>query len=162
MEEEEEVVSFLIRSAKIGYPHTRHQIMGIVQEIVASKGIQTVISDGWWERFKKHHPSIMREAVSLSYARAMASDLECLNSYFNLLEDTLKINGVFDDPSYIFNCDETGMPLCPPSPKVIDQMGSKNPSYLTGGTKTQITVLACACAAGYAMPPFAEKRLFLS
>ena len=61
MEEEEEVVSFLIRSAKIGYPHTRHQIMGIVQ------GIQTVISDGWWERFKKRHPSItLREAASLS------------------------------------------------------------------------------------------------
>ena len=33
-------------------------------------------------------------------------------------------------------------------------MGAKNPSYLTGGTKTQITVLACACAAGYAIPPF--------
>ena len=33
-------------------------------------------------------------------------------------------------------------------------MGAKNPSYLTGGTKTQITVLACAYAAGYAIPPF--------
>ena len=41
-----------------------------------------------------------------------------------------------------------------PSPKVIDTVGSKNPSYLTGTTKAQITVLACACAAGYAIPPF--------
>ena len=58
MKEEEEIVSFLIRCAKIGYPHTRHQIMGLVQEIVSGKGIQTMISDGWWERFKKRHPSI--------------------------------------------------------------------------------------------------------
>ena len=73
MEEEEEVVSFLIRSAKIGYP-----IIGVVQEIVASKGIQTVLSDGWWARFEKHHPSItLRKAASLSYARAMASDQKC-------------------------------------------------------------------------------------
>ena len=43
----------------------------------------------------------------------------------------------------------------PPSPKVIDAVGSKNPSYLTGGTKAQIIVVACACAAGYAIPPFA-------
>ena len=155
IEEEEEIVTFLIRCAKIGYPHTRHQIMGLVQEIISGKGIQTVLSDGWWERFKKRHPSItLREAASLSYARVMASDQECLESYFDLLEETLKINGVFDDPSRLFNCDETGMPLCPPSPKVIDAVGSKNPSYLTGGTKAQITVLACACAAGYAIPPF--------
>ena len=84
--EEEEIVSFLIRCAKIGYPHIRHQVMGLVQKIISSKDIQTVLSDGWWERFKKRHPSItLREAASLSYARAMASDQECLESYFDLL-----------------------------------------------------------------------------
>ena len=96
--------------------------MGLVQEIISGKGIQTVLSDGWWERFKKRHPSItLREAASLSYARAMASDRECLESYFDLLEETLKINGVFDDPSRLFNCDETGMPLCPPLQKLLMQ-----------------------------------------
>ena len=112
-----------------------------------------MICDGWWERFKKRHPSItLREAASFSYARAMASDQECLENYFDLLEDTLKINGGFDDPSRVFTCGETGMPLWPPSPKVIDTVGSKNPSYLTDATKTQITVFACACTAGYAIP----------
>lgn len=36
--------------------------------------------------------------------------------------------------------------------KVVDAVGSKNPSYLTGGSKSQITVMACACAAGYPIP----------
>ena len=94
--------------------------MGLVQEVVNGKGIEAVISDGWWERFKKCHPSItLREAASLSYARAMASDQECLENYFDLLENTLKINGVFDDPSRLFNCDETGMPLCPLLQKLL-------------------------------------------
>ena len=30
----------------------------------------------------------------------------------------------------------------------------KNPCYVTGGTKVQVTVLARASAAGYALPPF--------
>ena len=47
--EEEETVSFLICSAQIGYLHTRHQVMGFVQEVVNGKGIEAVISDGWWE-----------------------------------------------------------------------------------------------------------------
>ena len=98
--EEEEIVSFLIRSAQIGYPHTCHQVMGLVQEVVKGKGIEAMISDGWWEQFKKCHPSItLREAASLSYARVMVSDQECLEKYFDLLENTLKINGVFDDSS---------------------------------------------------------------
>lgn len=41
----------------------------------------------------------------------------------------------------------------PSTLKVVDQVGSKNPTYLTSGTKTQITVMACTCAARYAIPP---------
>ncbi len=154
-EEEEELVSFLVKCARIGYPHTRKQVMSLVQEIVNAKGIITTISDGWWERFKQRHPMItLRVAAPLSYARAMASDRDSLNNYFDLLEDTLKSNEIFNDASRIFNCDETGIPLNPPSSKVVDKVGAKNPSYLTGSTKTQVTVLACTCATGYVIPPF--------
>jgi len=34
-----------------------------------------------------------------------------LNNYFDLLEDTLKDNEIFDDASCIFNCDETAAEL---------------------------------------------------
>lgn len=119
------------------------------------KGINTVISEGWWERFKQRHSNIsLRVAAPLSYARAMASDRESLDHYFDLLEDTLRANQIFDDPSRIFNCDKTGVPLSPSSSKVVDRVGAKNPSYLTGSSKSQITVLACTGATGCALPPF--------
>ena len=70
-----------------------------------------------------------------------------------MLEDCLRSNGIMDKPARIFNCDETGVPLNPKSLKVIDRVGSKNPSYLSSGCKSQITVMACTCAAGYAIPP---------
>ena len=55
----------------------------------------------------------------------MATDRESLNNYYDLLEDTLKGNGIFNNPSRIFNCDETGIPLSPPSPKVLHENGAK-------------------------------------
>ena len=37
---------------------------------------------------------------------------------------------------------------------MVDKIGAKNPSYITSGDKAQVTVLACASASGYAIPPF--------
>ena len=154
-EEEKELVIFLLRCAKIGYPHTKKEVFAIVQQIIDNKGIKTTITNGWWERFCQRNPQVtLRTAVPLSYARAMASDRAVIDKYYDTLEDTLKSNDIFDKPGNCFNFDESGIPLSPKSPKVIDEVGSKNPSYLTGNSKSQVTVLACASAAGYAIPPF--------
>ena len=75
IEEEEELASFLIETAKIGYPHMKRQVLAVVQEMVDAK-ISTTVSNGWWERFSKRHPKItLRAAVPLSLARAIASDV---------------------------------------------------------------------------------------
>ena len=44
-------------------------------------------------------------------ARAMASDSEVIDRYFNMLEDCLRSNGILNKQACIFNCDETGVPL---------------------------------------------------
>ena len=93
-------------------------------------------------------------AVPLSYRRAIATNPDVLNRYFNMLEETLETNGILDDPFCIFNCDETGLPLSPKCLKLVNKIGSRNPSHITGNTKAQITVLACSCAAAYVIPPF--------
>ena len=46
------------------------------------------------------------------------------------------------------------MPLDPPPPCVAARRGQKHPSVIGSGDKSQITVLACCNAAGYATPPF--------
>ena len=155
IEEEEELVSFLDKSDTIGYPSTRKHVLSLVQQILNSKGIDTIVSNGWWERFCIRHPSLtLRTTVPLSLARAMATDYTMLENYFDMLQETLEANGIFNQPSNIFNCDETGFPLSPKAPKVISKKGLKQPSHLTSDTKSQITVLVCANAAGYVIPPF--------
>ena len=107
---------------------------------------------------------MLHHAEPLSYARASASNPEVIGKYFNLLEDTLKANGLTQSPGQIFNCDKVGMPFVHKSPRVISHVGQKHPYSVTSGNKAQITILACASATGYSIPPmtiFDRKQLRL-
>ena len=46
------------------------------------------------------------------------------------------------------------MPLDPSPPLVVARRGQKHPSAVGSGDKSQITVLSCCSASGYALPPF--------
>ena len=152
--EEEELANFLIKCANMGYPHTIAQILAIVQQVIEHKGGKGVVTHGWWQRFCQRHTGIsLRTAMPLGISRAMATDKECINKYFDLLEETLKGNKIFNNPSRLFNCDETGMPLSPKGIRVVAKTGSKNVCSVSGDTKSQVTVLACTCANGSAIPP---------
>ena len=149
---EKELVNFLFRRSSLGYPHTRQQVLGLVQQILDSKGVDVRLTNGWWERFKKRHSDItLKTALALSYVHAMARDEENLHRYYDLLEQTLIQNGILDCPTQLFNCGETGVPL---NPKPLKVVSSKDPSYISSSSKRQITVLACGSAAGYALPPY--------
>ncbi len=45
------------------------------------------------------------------------------------------------------------MPLDPKSTKVIAKKGAKDPSYISSGNKSRITVVGCVSAAGISIPP---------
>ena len=53
--EEAELVNFIINCSKVGYGHTRKQILSLVQSIINDKGIEMTVSR---ERFKQHHPQL--------------------------------------------------------------------------------------------------------
>jgi hypothetical protein len=153
--EEEELASFLIKCAEIGFPRNRAQVLGLVQQIVESKGLHKSVSNGWWERFIHRQPHVtLRVPMSLARSRAIASDPNIIDRYYTMLEETLRDNGLMNSPSCIFNCDETGLPLNPSSFKIVTKKGSKNVSCISSNSKSQITVLACTSAAGYTIPPF--------
>ena len=85
IEEEEELTNFLLETAKIGYAHTRKQVLALVQQMVNSKGIATTVTNGWWERYVQRHPNItLRVAVPFSYARAMATGRKVINRNFDV------------------------------------------------------------------------------
>lgn len=92
--EEQELTSFIVRCASIGCAKTKKEFISIVELILASKGKQVIISNGWWESFKKRHPELtLRTAEKLSYSRLVVTDQNIMNNYFDLLERTLIDNG---------------------------------------------------------------------
>ena len=163
-EEEAELVHFLVGSASVGYAKTKKDVLAIVSRIIEAKGgAKSTVSHGWWESFRKRHPNLtLRTAEKLSYARYVSTDPDIINQYFDLLKDTLMNNKLLDRPAQIFNCDETGLPLDQTPTYVVAAKGQTHPRSVVTGTKKQITVLACANAAGNVLPPlviFARKAL---
>ena len=55
--------------------------------------------------------------------------------------------------SLLHNMDETGMPLDPGPLRVATWKGHKNPSQVSSGLKSQMTVVGCVSAGGQCLPP---------
>ena len=70
------------------------------------------VSTGWWEHFRKQYPTLsLCQGESLVYKRAIATNWDVINKYFDLLEETISKNNHGNWPSCIFNCDESRMLL---------------------------------------------------
>lgn len=82
---------------------------------------------------------------------------EDIRLWFYRVRQYLKQNNlieVLDDPSRIFNCDETGFFLCPKAEQVIVQRGSENVySRIANDEKECLTVLVNVAADAKITPP---------
>ena len=83
----------------------------------------------------------------------MATNRDTIDEYFDLLEATIKKNGLQDLPGQIYNCDESGFPLDHEGGKLIAVKGWKHFWATSSCSRDQITVLACESATGQYMPP---------
>ena len=152
--EEDDLVKFLLTSADIGYGRTRNEVLNIASRLLARKGVERVVSNGWWNKFLCRHPHLQtRTPATLSVSRARASTRECIDAYFDLLENTLQETGLADYPALYFNMDETGFALDPKPSKTVHLRGEKNILSISSGSKAQITVIACVSATGQTIPP---------
>ena len=98
----------------------------------------------------------MRMTSALSHARCDVS-YDNLKYWFNELKDYLaqvKHADILEDPSRLYNCDETEFLLVPKTKKVITSKHDK--LVYQGGTtsnKTQITVLLAVSATAHYVKP---------
>ena len=69
---------------------------------------------------------------------------------------------MLDKPNFIYNMDESGMPLDHKQLKIIAPKGSKKVHGIASRNKSQVTIVACGNAAGIVLPPiviFKGERL---
>lgn len=81
-----------------------------------------------------------------------------LINYFDILEHTLQATCLHDYPALIFNMDESGFPLDPKPLKTIDIRGSKNPYFISSGSKSQVSIAACVSAAGQSLSSYVHTH----
>ena len=170
-EEEQELVDFLTESCKLGYGKTRREVINIVKRVVEKKKKDKENSqcnvkfngEGWWNKFMERHPKLsLRASDSLSQSRANAVNQDSIDHYYSLLKRQLEESNLKDKACYIYNMDETGIPFDHKQLKRVAPKGLKKVYGLSSGNKYQITVLACANAAGTVLPPmviFKGERL---
>ena len=152
--EEQDLVDFLLNSAKIGCARTRKEVLAIVGRMLSARGSKELVTSGWWNRFINRHAQLaLRTPATLSISRARASTRECIDGYFDVLEKVLEDTGLIDHPALIFNMDETGFPLDPKPLKTVHSRGERKPFSVSSGSKSQVTVVACVSASGQSIPP---------
>jgi hypothetical protein len=152
--EEHELVNFLSGMSSVGYSRTVKEVIEIVQAVVDEKKLGVTVSSSWWKSFKSRHKHlVLRAPESLTHSRIQGVSEELIENYFDLLETTLEEAELLERPCQLFNLDESGFPLSIKPTKVISEKGYKHPSSITSQERTQITVLGCCSAGGYAIPP---------
>ena len=163
--EEEELITFLSGMSSVGYLCSVKQTLEIVQAVVNKKGINVTVTSSWWKSFKSRHKDVvLRNPEMLTHCWITGASDANIENYFDLLEKTIYEAEINERPCQIFNLDESGFPLNPKPPKVIVKKGYKHPSSVTSSERSQITVLSCCNAGGYALPPlviFDRKTLKL-
>ena len=142
------------------------------------------VSYDWLYSFLSRHDNLrLKKSRPLDKKRASLT-LKQVDNWFKLLDNVIKENRLEDRPANIFNCDESGklnmivykmiflylnlvlgLSDSITYSKVIVHRNTANPYRIQGGSggKAYTTVMFCASATGFLLPPFIvykSKRLY--
>ncbi|KAH1028565.1 hypothetical protein HUJ05_001911 [Dendroctonus ponderosae] len=148
---------WIIELAKKGFPWKKRDITSSVQQFLKTHPRPNPFNndksgDGWLKAFLKRHPEIVErttEAVTSASARVSENDIQ------NWIKDIEKyvmeknLSDVIQDPSRMFNGEETGFQICTQSGNFLAPKGYKNIYTVDrGSSKENITVMFTLSADG--------------
>lgn len=155
------VFNFIIEMQELGFGLTVMQVRKLAYDLAESVNRQhlfnhnkKIASKWWWSKFKERYNLSLRVPENLSAYRATMSNPVIIEDYFVKLNALLCKLGIKDQPSRIWNVDETGLAYVVKPSKVVCQVGKKYVYKRTYGERGQIhTLVGCACADGTFIPP---------
>jgi len=160
--EENRIKAWVLNNATLGFPLKEEDVKDSVQKVIKDFPRTTPFKDSrpgekWMKLFLKRNSEITkRNTEVISKARAAVTE-EKIRDWFQELDDFLmnqNCRDVLDDPSRIFNCDETGLQACPKSGRVLGPRHIKDFYEIAQGHEKEcITVLCIYSADGTVAPP---------
>ena len=159
---EDRVVQWLGTMAQIGYGQSKRDVIAKVTDLVTELGlpmpwVENKPSSKWYQLFRQRHPEI-HDRMSLALSREQAAITnDDLQGWFAELRQYMTTAGhpyIFDDPTRIYNADETGFSLSPRPPKVLADVTQRH-VYQSGyaSSKMQITVMLAASPVSHYIRP---------
>ena len=85
--------------------------------------------------------------------RASSCTPERLDEWYEKFLTFMKSHDLHNKPRRIWNADESGFPLCPKTSRVLALRNKRHVYSVNADSKTQITTLVAASAAGSVIPP---------
>lgn len=156
-EEEDMLEKWIIDKAKLGFPINSEDVKDSVHKVLLDSKRDNPFKDSrpgkkWMNLFLQRHPNIVKcRAEMLSKARASVTETN-IRVWFKEVRNYLKeqnCEDILEDPTRIFNSDETGVQCCPKSGLVLGPKKYKNLYDIAPGQeKESITVLTTFSADG--------------
>lgn len=170
-QEDNLLVKWILYLADSGFPVCKEQLLDSVEMLIKQLKRPNTFKEGrpwrhWYEGFMKRHPEISaRMAQNLTNARASVTETK-IKRWFSEISQYLtneNIKDILDDPSRVYNCDETAMYLNPKGEKVIVRKGEKAVyTFINNDEKECLTTLITCNANGQLAPPmimYSYKRV---
>ncbi|XP_017301521.2 uncharacterized protein LOC108252967 [Diaphorina citri] len=161
-EEENILVQWIFRLGKAGFPVSKPQLIESVTELLKKLKRPNPFKDGipgrhWYEGFMNRHKDIScRVAQNLTKSRADVTEV-AIREWFKRVERYVEeesIQEVLEDPTRVFNCDETAFFLAPKENKVLVPKNMKKVySKIANDEKDNLTVLLTLRADGVIASP---------
>lgn len=157
-EEEKYLVQWTIDMYEIGYSQTRQQVTETVEKILDKDGRPNPFKDNrpgkdWWYSLLSRNKLAWRSPSALEAYQASACTKEKLKEWYTKFEQFVICHGLHVQLSRIWNCDESGFPLCPKTGKIWAPVESKTIYSPCAAQKSQITTLVAISASGQIIPP---------
>ena len=161
---EDRIKDWIGNMSSIGYGQARDDIIGKTQSLIKALGISTPWVDDkpsykWYNLFMNRHPEL-RKRMTMALDRGRANVMkECLLEWFGDLRQyliTARHLYLLDDPTRIYNADESAFPLSMKSSRVVVDVTKTKKHVYQGGSassKTTITVMLATSAAGHYIRP---------
>ncbi|XP_053403175.1 uncharacterized protein LOC128558284 [Mercenaria mercenaria] len=149
--------------ASKGYPVTRDELLTEVKKIIDLDGRNTSFRNNkpgkdWFYAFRRRHPDLSeRSAMCLGHHRSVVN-MAMIQGWFDGLVEHLQsevqdYQSLLKDPRRLFNCEQSGFPLCLKTRKVLAERGARHVYHVSSSNKQQITVMVCFSAFGNYVPP---------
>lgn len=169
-DEENSLKKWILTSQRKGFPLRIDDIQYSVKNFLDKVPRKNPFSDntpgrGWYKAFLRRHPDIsLRTPEGITAASSNISESD-IRQWFVQIELYLKEKGyyeILEDPTRVYNGDETCFFLSPKSKKVLAAKGSKNVYQIEHHPKVNLTVMFTFSASGDTTPPmiiYPYKRL---